>query len=125
MECANGGTAADVVFLLSNTDNLKSYGFEVMKQLIADAVWMLPYGGQVRVAMVSFAVHAEEVFSFTNTPDVLTILEHRFTGRPPDTYIPPNSKVEAVLCSTKTRMQFLFHDDVLFNDRFRRLTICM
>ena len=68
------------MFLVSKSDAMQDFGFEVMKQLIHDVVEMITTGAQVRVAVVSFVVHPNVVFGFTNTPDVSYILEHTFTG---------------------------------------------
>ena len=79
MECSSG--AADIVFVLDKSGSITDYGFEIYKQLISDVVSMLPAGGSVRVAMVSFSVQASTVFGFANSPSASDIFGDKFTGK--------------------------------------------
>ncbi|KAI0235885.1 hypothetical protein LSAT2_013572 [Lamellibrachia satsuma] len=78
VDCPNG--AADIVFVVDKSSSITDYGFEIYKQLVSDVVSMLPAGGNVRVAMVSFSVQASTVFEFTNSPSASDILGDQFTG---------------------------------------------
>ncbi|KAI0235881.1 hypothetical protein LSAT2_013568, partial [Lamellibrachia satsuma] len=78
VDCPNG--EADIVFVVDKSASITDYGFEILKQLVSDVVSMLPTGGSVRVAMVSFSVQASTVFGFTNNPSASDILGDQFTG---------------------------------------------
>ena len=69
------------MFVVDKSSSITDYGFEVYKQLVSDVVSMLPTGGSVRVAMVSFSVEASIVFEFTNNPSSSDILGDQFSGK--------------------------------------------
>ena len=79
VNCTDSPT--DIVFVIDKSNSITNYGFEVYKQLVSDVVSMLPTGGSVRVAMVSFSVEASIVFEFTNDPSSSDILGDIFSGK--------------------------------------------
>jgi len=79
VDCADG--AADIVFVVDKSSSITDYGFEIYKQLVSDVVSMLPMGGSVRAAMVSFSGQASTVFGLTDSPSSNDILADTFTGK--------------------------------------------
>ena len=71
-------SAADIVFVLDNSNSITNYGFEAAKQIVSDAVSGLPSG--VRVSMIEFSTKANVVFELTKSPSAAAILAPRFTG---------------------------------------------
>ncbi|KAK2166206.1 hypothetical protein NP493_1332g00041 [Ridgeia piscesae] len=71
-------SAADIVFVLDNSNSITNFGFEAAKQIVSDAVSGLPSG--VRVSMIEFSTKTNVVFELTKSPSAAAILAPSFTG---------------------------------------------